>query len=169
MNVLGDAGGRKYNRRPYEDVSLFEPTNSPYKIKDKSKWQPLIKTNDYGIFTIQTFVTPQWGRTRPYTHDNGNAFRVPPPRDSDYDDNRPGYVAQVKLGDWEQSIRLGVGWMPCFKLVKQCSFFGVEEVLRGLSGTAPRCFDQGSELADVVKGDRAKGDRVRADREHPLL
>lgn len=95
MNVLGDAGGRKYNRRPYEDASLFEPTNSPYKIKDKSKWQPLIKTNDYGIFTIQTFVTPQWGRTRPYTHDNGNAFRVPTPRDSDYDDNRPGYVAQV--------------------------------------------------------------------------
>ena len=91
MNVLGDAGGKKYNRRPYEDVSLFEPANDPYKVKNKTKWQPLIKSNAYGIFTIQTFVTPQWGRTRPYTHDNGNAFRVPPPLDN----NGPAYVAQV--------------------------------------------------------------------------
>ena len=97
MNVYGDAGGKKYNLRAYEDTTGFVPTNTPYSLVDVSKWQVLMKNpNNYGLFNVQHFVTPQWGRTRPYTHNNnGPQWRSPPPTDSDYQHHRAEYVAQA--------------------------------------------------------------------------
>ncbi|HEY5947386.1 MAG TPA: vanadium-dependent haloperoxidase [Kofleriaceae bacterium] len=95
MNVFGDEGGKKYNLRPYEDTTGFVPTSTPYDLVDPSKWQALQKTGGYGLFTNQHFVTPQWGATRPYTHNNNdNDWNVPPPVNSDYN-NRAAYIAQV--------------------------------------------------------------------------
>lgn len=40
MNQLGDEGGRIYNRRPYEDYTGYAPINTPWEVKNASRWQP---------------------------------------------------------------------------------------------------------------------------------
>jgi hypothetical protein len=82
MNQLGDEGGKQFNRTPYEDTTGYEPRNSPFELRDPTRWQPDIRTVGNGIYTIQKFVTPQMAITRPYTYRNVNPFRSPPPRDS---------------------------------------------------------------------------------------
>ena len=82
MNQLGDEGGKAYNRRPYEDYTGYEPANTAFRLWNPSRWQPLIGTPGNGTFAIQQFVTPQWARTRPYSYDSPERFRVAVPRDS---------------------------------------------------------------------------------------
>ena len=84
MNQLGDEGGRKYNLQPYADYTGYEPVNTPYQLKDPSRWQPNIVTSGDGLFQAQHFVTPQMAVTRPYSYNNPNAFRVHVPTDSNY-------------------------------------------------------------------------------------
>jgi hypothetical protein len=84
MNQLGDEGDRVYDRRPYEDYTGYEPVNTPYRLKNPSRWQPLFNTPGNGTFLAQQFVTPQWGRTRPYSYDNPNRFKVPVPTSSNH-------------------------------------------------------------------------------------
>jgi hypothetical protein len=81
MNQLGDGGGAVYNRRPYEDTTGYQPVNTAYTLWFPSRWQPLMNTpgNGNGTFNIQQYVTPQWGRTRPYSYDRPDRFRVPVP------------------------------------------------------------------------------------------
>jgi hypothetical protein len=81
MNQLGDEG-RTYNRRPYADYTGYKPVNTAYELKDASRWQPNFVTTNNGIFSIQQFVTPQWGLTRPYSYQTPNSFPAPPPVDS---------------------------------------------------------------------------------------
>jgi hypothetical protein len=84
MNQLGHEGGRKHNRRPYEDYTGYEPVNSALTLVDPSRWQPLITSPGNGTFTVQTFATPQWALTRPYSYSNPAPFRAPNPASSDY-------------------------------------------------------------------------------------
>lgn len=79
MNQLGDEGGQKYNRRPYEDYTGYRPVNTPQTLINPSRWQPLIGTNGLGTFSAQQFVTPQWGRTRPYSYASPAGFTAPRP------------------------------------------------------------------------------------------
>jgi hypothetical protein len=83
MNQLGDEGGRKYNRRPYEDYTGYKPVNTAFKLQDPSRWQPLITTPGNGTFTVQQFVTPQWALTRPYSYRDPRRFRAPEPEASE--------------------------------------------------------------------------------------
>ena len=94
MNQLGDEGGRTYNRRPYEDYLGYEPVNSPYELRDPSRWQPLFTTPGNGTFGAQQFVTPQWRRTKPYSYDNPNPFNAPVPTASNVH-HRSAYQAQA--------------------------------------------------------------------------
>ena len=48
MNQLGDEGGQKYNRRPYEDYTGYAPVNTPQFLFNPSRWQPLVGTNGLG-------------------------------------------------------------------------------------------------------------------------
>ena len=80
MNQLGDEGGRRYNRRPYEDYTGYKPVNTAFNLWNPSRWQPLLTTPGNGTFTVQQFVTPQWGLTRPYWYAHPRRFRVPNPR-----------------------------------------------------------------------------------------
>jgi hypothetical protein len=84
FNQLGDEGGREFNREPYADTTGYEPVNTPFDIRNPSRWQPNITTRGNGIFTIQKFVTPQTAYVRPYFIGNVNApqYRSPPPTDS---------------------------------------------------------------------------------------
>lgn len=82
MNQLGDEGGRTYNPQPYADYLGYEPVNTPYRLRDPSRWQPNIFTRGNGIFQVQQFVTPQLRVTLPYSYDDPGSFRVDRPRDS---------------------------------------------------------------------------------------
>jgi hypothetical protein len=94
MNQLGDEGGRKYDRLPYADYTGYEPVNSPWDLRDPSRWQPLFTTPGNGTFHGQQFVTPQWALTKPYSYRSPHVFHVPPPQDSDHY-RRQGYRAQA--------------------------------------------------------------------------
>jgi hypothetical protein len=94
MNQLGDEGGKIYNRRPYEDYTGYAPLNSPWTLKNPSRWQPLFTTPGNGTFVGQQFITPQWALTRPYSYSNPNPFNVLPPVDSNHK-RRDAYRAQA--------------------------------------------------------------------------
>jgi hypothetical protein len=94
MNQLGDEGGRLYDRRPYEDYTGYTPDNTPWTLRNPSRWQPLLTTGGNGTFTGQQFITPQWGRTSPYSFANVAPFSAPPPIDSDHR-RRDAYKVQA--------------------------------------------------------------------------
>ena len=70
MNQLGDEGGRVYDLRPYADYTGYVPVNTPWKLWNPSRWQPLFTTPGNGTFLGQQFATPQWGATTPYSYGN---------------------------------------------------------------------------------------------------
>jgi hypothetical protein len=87
MNHLGDIG-RKYNGKPYEDYTGYQPVNTAHELVDPSRWQPAIHPHrrrvgggpgDKGIWMVQSFVTPQLRLVRPYTYRNPSQFQVAPP------------------------------------------------------------------------------------------
>ena len=86
MNQLGDEGGRKYNRRSYEDYTGYKPVNTAFELSDPSRWQPLVTSAGTGTFSIQHFAMPQWALARPYSYANPDRFRVPRPDASDFND-----------------------------------------------------------------------------------
>jgi hypothetical protein len=94
MNQLGDEGGRKYNRRPYEDYTGYKPVNTAFKLSDPSRWQPLLISPGSGTFSVQHFAMPQWALTDPYSYANPNRFHAPKPEASDYA-NLDEYRAQA--------------------------------------------------------------------------
>jgi hypothetical protein len=98
MNQLGDAGGRLYNRMPYDDYTNFVPRNTVYDLSDPANWQPNIEAFGNGLFRIQKFVTPQYALTKPYSFPTPTAFSTPPPTDSQLLSGANGfakYKAQV--------------------------------------------------------------------------
>lgn len=96
MNIVGDAGGKKYNLHPYADTTGYEPVNSPYDLTDPSRWQPKIQTKNNGIFTIQKYVTPQFANADTFVLRNPKPWSVfDPPVKSDYRRNRAAYKQQA--------------------------------------------------------------------------
>ena len=94
MNQLGTEGGCTYNCLPFQDTTGYKPVNTPYEVVDASKWQPWIHTVGNGIFTGQTFVTPQYAIARPYSYDDPTVFAAADPVDSD-PANIDAYKAQA--------------------------------------------------------------------------
>ncbi|CAM9706452.1 unnamed protein product, partial [Scytosiphon promiscuus] len=73
-NADGSMEGREFNRVPFSgDFSMtdsegnswssYEPQNSPYEFKKKSKWQPLMESDGLGYVYVQEHVTPHIGST----------------------------------------------------------------------------------------------------------
>jgi hypothetical protein len=71
-NQLGDLTP---SGKPYADYTGYVPVNSPERVKDPDRWQPLRLPND----TVQTFSVPQWGRVLPFALRRGSQFRPPAP------------------------------------------------------------------------------------------
>lgn len=94
MNQLGDHGGREYNRLAYADYTGYQPENTAYRLRNPSRWQPLVVTKGNGIFQVQQFVTPQLARVRPYSYSDPSEFRAPVPTASNHH-NRAEYRRQV--------------------------------------------------------------------------
>jgi hypothetical protein len=94
MNQLGDVN-RTYNRRPYSDYTGYEPRNSAYSLRDPSRWQPALTEQLNGLSNVQSFVTPQYALTEPYSYSDPDVFHVPPPRKSDWKRNKRQYREQA--------------------------------------------------------------------------
>lgn len=84
MNRFGEESGRRYNLVKYEDYTGYRPVNSPWELRNPSRWQPQIVTSRTGIASVQQFVTPQMRLARPFTYDDPGRFPLAPPRDSDH-------------------------------------------------------------------------------------
>lgn len=85
--------GRTYNPRPYADYTGYKPVNTAYEINNPSKWQPLMYGTG-GLFEIQQFVTPYWGRVKPVSYRSPSEFSLTPPVASNHN-NRAAYKAQA--------------------------------------------------------------------------
>lgn len=92
MNHTGDVG-RKYNGRPFEDYTGYQPVNSPYRVVDPSRWQPNMHPHqrrvgggpgDKGIWVVQKFVTPQLRLVTPYTYRDPDRFPIARPDHTDH-------------------------------------------------------------------------------------
>ena len=53
--------------------------NSPFKVKNFRRWQPLEVSSPYGITRVQSFVTPQYALTEPYSYADPSVFSTPVP------------------------------------------------------------------------------------------
>lgn len=94
INQLGDEGGCIYNCEPYADYTGYRPVNTAYKLRFPSRWQPAVVSKGNGLYSVQHFVTPQLGKTEPYTIKRGKDFIAPFPWDSQVI-NYHGYKAQA--------------------------------------------------------------------------
>ena len=59
----------------YADWTGYKSVNSPGAVVDPMQWQPLVVTNAQGVTATQTFLTPHWGRVRPFALLSGSVLR----------------------------------------------------------------------------------------------
>lgn len=79
----------------YQDNTGYMPVNSAYILRDPSRWQPGVRLQGTGIYTVQRFVTPQMANTEPVGAFDPREFRAPPPIASD-PENWDAYKAQAE-------------------------------------------------------------------------
>lgn len=73
MNQLGN----------YQDNTGYMPVNSAYVLHDASRWQPGLRLQGTGVYTVQQFVTPQLANTEPVGAFDPREYRAAPPFASD--------------------------------------------------------------------------------------
>jgi hypothetical protein len=76
-NQLGDEVGS--NGKAYSDYTFYAPVNSPTKVNDPDRWQPLPFSDGKGGTFHPGFLTPHWYRVKPFALDRADQFRPPPP------------------------------------------------------------------------------------------
>ena len=76
--------GEKTDGYPFMDTTGYKSVNSANKLKDPSRWQPLIFNAGNGEYVGQQFVTPQWANTEPYTDIDPRKIRAPAPTKSNH-------------------------------------------------------------------------------------
>jgi PAP2 superfamily len=76
-NQLGDEPGG--NGVPYADYTGYRPVNPPDRIVDPDRWQPITFTLADGQKVTPGFLTPQWGKVKPFALEHGAQFRPGPP------------------------------------------------------------------------------------------
>ena len=69
-NQLGDLGAGSY-----ADHSGYKPANTPHKLLDIDRWQPLLVPTGGGQFRAQGFTTPHWSKVVPFALARGDQFR----------------------------------------------------------------------------------------------
>lgn len=76
-NQLGDESG--CNGKPYSDYTGYQPVNPSDKIIDPDRWQPITFTKADGVKFTPGYLTPQWGKVKPFALDRADQFRPGPP------------------------------------------------------------------------------------------
>ena len=74
----------------YSDYTGYKPVNTPSKIVDPDRWQPLLVDGK-----VQQFITPHWGRVKPYAMTSGRQFRSLMARPATYKKDPRRYREQV--------------------------------------------------------------------------
>ena len=59
----------------YSDWTGYQSVNTPDLVTDIDRWQPLRLPNAAGVPTVQRFLTPHWGRVKPFALSSGAVFR----------------------------------------------------------------------------------------------
>jgi uncharacterized protein DUF6851/vanadium-dependent haloperoxidase-like protein len=78
-NQLGDEVGG--DGTPYADYTGYAPVNSPDKVVDPTRWMPIPFSDGKGGTVSPGFLTPFWGRVKPFALERADQFRPPePPR-----------------------------------------------------------------------------------------
>ena len=76
-NQLGEEAGG--NGKPYADYTGYAPKNTPENIVDPDSWLPIPFSDGKGGTVSPGFLTPQWGKVKPFALERGDQFRPPPP------------------------------------------------------------------------------------------
>jgi len=77
-NQLGDETGS--NGKPYSDYTYYTPVNTPEKVIDPDRWQPIPFDNPKGPGKVVIgFLTPHWYRVKTFGLDRPDQFRPPAP------------------------------------------------------------------------------------------
>ena len=63
---------------PYEDSS-YKPINTAFRVIDESRWQPLLVTDQNGVFFEQVCVYPQFRFLDGFTVSSNSSKRRSPP------------------------------------------------------------------------------------------
>ncbi len=59
----------------YSDCTGYQSVNTPDLVTDIDRWQPLRLPNAAGELVVQKFLTPHWGRVKPFALSSGAVFR----------------------------------------------------------------------------------------------
>ncbi len=100
-NQLGDLQAGAYS-----DYTNYAPVNTPMKINDPNRWQPLQLANG----TVQKFLTPQWGKVIPFALSSGSQFRPSGPATV----TLPAYKSQV-----DATLQLSAGLNDTSKVIAE--------------------------------------------------
>ncbi|KAL9649587.1 hypothetical protein ABK040_003264 [Willaertia magna] len=92
-NRLGDLTST-YFRQNYSDYTGYKPVNDAYRLNDVDRWQPLIVSNQRGLFRVQQFTAPQYGLIPTLSGINVADMKIPAQRDL-HSQNQTGYAAKV--------------------------------------------------------------------------
>jgi uncharacterized protein DUF6851/vanadium-dependent haloperoxidase-like protein len=74
---LGDEPG--VNGTPYADYTAYAPVNAPDRVVDPTRWMPIPFSDGKGGTVSPGFLTPFWGRVKPFALERADQFRPPPP------------------------------------------------------------------------------------------
>ncbi len=80
----------------YQDTTGYRPVNSAFELRDPSRWQPGLRRQGVGVYTVQHFVTPQLSNMEPMAPFNPRELRVAPPTASQHE-NWDAYKAQADV------------------------------------------------------------------------
>ena len=69
-NQLGDL-----HAGVYSDYTGYQPVNTPDRISDPDRWQPLRAPDGRGDFTVQQYIGPYWGLVTPFALTSGAQLR----------------------------------------------------------------------------------------------
>ena len=78
----------------YQDTTGYVPVNSAFVLRDPSRWQPGLRLQGTGVYTVQHFVTPQLANTAPVVEFDPRALRIPVPSASNVE-NWDAYIDQA--------------------------------------------------------------------------
>jgi hypothetical protein len=82
-NQFGDEVGS--DGKPYSDWTFYHCANTPTKLADADRWQPIPFSDGKGGTFAPGFLTPQWYRVKPCFLERSDMFRPPPPPTCDSD------------------------------------------------------------------------------------
>jgi hypothetical protein len=68
-------GDRSKNQKAYADYTDYKPVNTPTKVIDPDRWQPLPFKKIDGTIHYPDFLTPHWGQVKSFGLEKNSLFR----------------------------------------------------------------------------------------------